>query len=82
MQCGLSPSVRQLIIFSEYPDLTIYNYFAQPEKVKVMSNWDEVVALLKKSHPGRAAVAIYPNADIQYCSTSSGSKVLSFFSRD
>jgi nickel-dependent lactate racemase len=81
MQCGLSPAIRQLIIFSEYPDLAIYNYFAQREKVRVMSKWDEVIALLKKSHPGSARVAIYPNADIQYCSTSSGSKVLSFFSR-
>jgi len=78
MQCGLPASVNRLIIYNEYPDLTIYGYFAQPEKVMVMTKWSDVLDLLEKSHPGHASVAVYPNADIQYCSKNSGSSVLNF----
>jgi lactate racemase len=78
MQCGLAPNIQRLIIYNEYPDLTIYGFFANPEKVNLISDWDGVIARLQKTHPGKAKVAVYPNADIQYCSSSKGSKVLSF----
>ena len=74
------PNVNRLIIFNEYPDQTIFGYFAHPEKVVLISKWDEVLNLLKISHPGKAEVAVYPNADVQYCSTNTGSKVLNFIS--
>jgi nickel-dependent lactate racemase len=82
MQCGLGPTVRRLIIYNEYPDLTVFSLFAQPEKVQVVSKWDQVLWLLKQSHPNKATVAVYPNSDIQYCLTASGSKSLSFISSD
>jgi nickel-dependent lactate racemase len=82
MRCSLADNVNRLIVYTQYPDLTLYGYFSQPEKVTILSNWDEALALLKKSHPGFARVAVYPNADIQYCSTASGSNVLSFLSGD
>lgn len=78
MQCFLPERVTRLIIYNEYPDLTIFGYFAQPEKVLVLTKWSEVTALLEKEHPGQTAVAVYPNADIQYCSSNSGSSVLNF----
>jgi nickel-dependent lactate racemase len=78
VQCALAPNIKRLIIYSEYPDLTIYGYFAHPERVALMSSWDEVVQALQKAHPGKAEVAVYPNADIQYCRSASGSRVMSF----
>jgi lactate racemase len=60
------PQVRRLIIYNEYPDLTVLGYFDQPEKVVLLSRWDDVLALLEKSYPESARVAVYPNADIQY----------------
>ncbi len=77
MRCGLPRNVERLIIFSQYPDLTMYGYFAQPEKVKIVSDWGEVL----RSLPSKAKVAVYPNADIQYCSQAPGSKVLVFADR-
>jgi lactate racemase len=82
MLCRLGSNIKRLIIYTEYPDLTIYGLFAQPEKVKVVCQWDEVLSLLRQSHPGQASVAVYPNSDIQYCSSASGSKSLSFISTD
>ena len=78
MQCGLAPNVNRLIIYSEYPDLTIYGYFANPENVLVLSKWDDVLNELARSRDGTIKVAVYPNADIQYYSANKGSKVLSF----
>jgi lactate racemase len=63
---NLKANVRRLIIYNEYPDQTMPGYFAQPEKITLLSKWEDVVALLEKEYPGKAAVAVYPNADIQY----------------
>jgi lactate racemase len=78
VQCSLPDRVKRLIIFNEYPDLTVLGYFAQPEKVVLLTNWDEVLELLEKSHQGKTSVAVYPNSDIQYCSLNSGSSILNF----
>lgn len=82
MQCGLAPNIKRLIIFNEYPDLTIYGYFANPEKVAVITTWDAVLALLGASYKVDAKVAVYPNSDIQYSVNSPGSNVLNFISGD
>jgi lactate racemase len=63
---AIKPNVRRLIIYNEYPDLTVKSYFAQPEKIVMLSRWEEVLALLEKDYPESASVAVYPNADIQY----------------
>jgi nickel-dependent lactate racemase len=78
MQCGLPPQVKRLIIYNEYPDRTIFGYFAQPEIVVLLSKWNDVLDLLTKRHPGQAKVGVYPNADIQYCSAAKGSSILKF----
>ncbi|HSW57358.1 MAG TPA: lactate racemase domain-containing protein [Dehalococcoidales bacterium] len=70
--------LNRLIILNEYPDRTILGYFSEPQKVDLVSNWNAVLDLLKLSHPGAASVAVYPNAEIQYCSSQSGSSALSF----
>ena len=36
------------------------------DKVAAMSNWGDVLELLKKSHGDGAKVVVYPSADIQY----------------
>lgn len=76
MKCNLPPNVRHLIIFDEYPDLTMLDGFVQKEKVSLLSRWEDVLDLLKKEHPGKARVAVYPSSDIQYCSSNPGSKAL------
>lgn len=78
VQCALPDRVKRLIIFNEYPDLTVLGYFAQPEKIVIITKWPEVLELLEKAHPGKTAVAIYPDADIQYCSRNSGSSIMNF----
>jgi lactate racemase len=78
MQCGLGPNTNRLIIYNEYPDRTIFGYFAQPEKVVLVSQWNELLNILQKTHTGDVKVAVYPDADIQYCSTSKGSSALKF----
>lgn len=78
MRVTLAPHVNRLIIYNEYPDLTLYDYFTNPEKVMILSRWEEVLALLEKAYPADAEVAVYPAADIQYSAVNSGSKFLSF----
>ena len=58
--------VRNLIIFTEYPDAK-WNMFNEPNRVHVMYKWDDVVAFLQKSHGSDTKAGVYPNADIQYC---------------
>ncbi len=77
MKCNLPPNINHLIIFNEYPDLTMLDGFVQKEKVSLLSSWEEVLHVLKRSHPGKAQVAVYPSSDIQYCSSNLGSKALS-----
>jgi nickel-dependent lactate racemase len=78
MRCALSPYIKRLIIYNKYLDLTILDHFAQPERVVLTADWNEVLALIDRAHPGPVKVAVYPDADIQYSSRNSGSKILSF----
>ena len=66
---NLPEQVNHLIVFNEYPDLTITGCFAPEDKVLVIDNWDEVIRTLKQWHGDCSKVAIYPNAEIQYCSS-------------
>jgi len=59
--------VNRLIVFSEYPELSSRNYLEDSDKVLLVSDWNEVLKLLREKHGPGARVAVYPNADIQYC---------------
>ena len=60
-------NVKRLIIYSEYPEMAGRNYLQSTGKLAMMDNLDEVIAALQESYGTDARVAIYPNADIQYC---------------
>ncbi len=60
----LPPAVDRLIVFTEYPDIAGTSYLEPAEKVLQLSKWDDVVRTLREFHGDRAAVAVYPNADI------------------
>ncbi len=59
--------IRRLYVFSEYPDPTLLDYFQNRDKVALMTRWEDILKDLFSSQPKDAIVAIYPNADIQYC---------------
>jgi nickel-dependent lactate racemase len=67
LQKKVPPNVKRLIFFNEYPDLTVRHYLEDTDRVIMLDDWAEVLKLLKQSHGEHAKVAIYPNADIQYC---------------
>ena len=67
LKMKIPENVKRLIIFSEYPDLASRNYIEDKEKVVMMHNWADVLKLLEKDHGPGTRVAVYPNADIQYC---------------
>lgn len=63
----LAPHVKNLIIYTEYPEGRIVDRYAPiKERVMMTSNWDEVIEKLKSSSGENARVAVYPNADTQY----------------
>jgi nickel-dependent lactate racemase len=62
----LPANVRNLIIFNRYPDMTTLNHFGDREKVRIMTEWDDILAFLRAEHPGNPEVAVYPNGDVQY----------------
>ena len=61
------PSVKHLIVFTEYPDLAGRRYYEQSDKVMFMQRWDDVLQALRKFHGDKAQVAVYPHAEVQYC---------------
>jgi nickel-dependent lactate racemase len=67
LQMKVPANVNRLIIFNEYPEVASRNYLEKTEKVIMTDKWDDVAALLKQVHGDKAKVAVYPNADIQYC---------------
>ena len=58
--------VGRLIVFTEYPDLASKSWFGESDKVHFMYKWDDVLAMLEKSHGIGTRVAVYPSAEIQY----------------
>jgi nickel-dependent lactate racemase len=67
LQMKAPANINRLIIYSEYPELASRNYLEDTDNVVMMNDWDEVLKLLKAHHGPGTKVAIYPNADIQYC---------------
>jgi nickel-dependent lactate racemase len=61
------PNVKKLIVYSEYPERSCLNYMEDSDRVVMASKWSDVLGLLKERHGDSAKVAVYPNADIQYC---------------
>ncbi len=70
LKIKVPPHVNHLIIFNEYPDIASLGYFEEPDKVLLMNRWDDVLQLLQELHRADARVAVYPNAEIQYCAGS------------
>ncbi len=63
---GIPQHINHLITYTEYPDAKL-NRFEEPDKTLLMYKWDDVLQILQKSHGAGTKVAVYPNADIQYC---------------
>ena len=60
--------VNHLIVYTEYPDLANRAWFGEDsERVLFLSNWNDVLQSLEKTHGKDAKVAVYPCAEIQYC---------------
>jgi lactate racemase len=78
MQVKFPAKVKRLIILNAYPDKTILGYFAEPQKVLMVAKWDEALSSLNQDCGPDPKVAVYPNADVQYCSSQSGTSALSF----
>ena len=68
LQKKVPPNVKRLIFFNQYPELAARHYLEDTDRVVMLDDWAEVLKLLKQSHGKQAKVAVYPNADIQYCS--------------
>lgn len=62
----IPPQVNRLIVYSEYPDLAGLGFFQESPRLAPMNDWGEVLQTLQRAHAASAAVAVYPNADIQY----------------
>ena len=58
--------VNRLIVYNEYPHMGS-NWFDDDSKIIYCSRWDEVLQLLRETHGDNGVVAVYPNAEIQYC---------------
>ena len=67
LQVRTPPSVKHLIVFTEYPDLAGRGYFEPSDKVMFMHRWDDVRHALQEFHGDNAEVAVYPHAEVQYC---------------
>ncbi len=67
LQMAPPQNINRLIIYSEYPELAGRNYLQSTGKLAMMDDIKEVVTALQESYGDEAKVAVYPNADIQYC---------------
>ena len=67
LQMAPPQNINRLIIYSEYPELSGKNYLQSTGKLAMMNDMNKVVATLRESYGTNARVAVYPNADIQYC---------------
>jgi nickel-dependent lactate racemase len=67
LKIKIPANVKRLVYYNEYPELASRNYLENTEKVITVDNWPDVLKLLEESHGPGTKVALYPNADIQYC---------------
>jgi len=58
--------VNRLIVFTEYPDLQSCCWFGGRDRAIFLHRWDDVLKVLQEKNGNGAAVAVYPNAEIQY----------------
>jgi len=58
--------VNHLIVYNEYPHPGS-SWFDEDDKILYLDKWDDVLKELQKSHGADTKVAVYPNAEIQYC---------------
>jgi nickel-dependent lactate racemase len=67
----LPPNIPQyfnhLIVYTEYPDVASRTWYEETDKLIFLHRWDDVLQLLQESHGADTKVAVYPNAEIQYC---------------
>ena len=59
--------LSRLIVYTEYPDMAGRGWVPQGDNVLFLHKWDDVLKVLQESHGADTKVAVYPNADIQYC---------------
>lgn len=69
LQLRMKPpdNVNRLIVFSEYPELASRYYLEDRGNVILANRWEDVAAMLRQNRGEKVKVAVYPNADIQYC---------------
>jgi nickel-dependent lactate racemase len=67
LRMKIPDNVKRLIIYNEYPELASRYYLENTEKVIMTDDWADVLKLLEERHGPGTKVAVYPNADIQYC---------------
>jgi len=66
LQSAVPQHINNLVVYNEYPDPGS-SWFDEDDKILYFSRWDDVLKLLQKSHGADTKVAVYPNAEIQYC---------------
>ena len=64
IKASIPANINHLIVFTEYPDIAGLAYIEESPKLMMLTKWDDVLSVLKKSHGDKADVAVYPNADI------------------
>ncbi len=57
---------NRLLVYNEYPHPGS-NWFDDDDRISYCHRWDEVLSLLGETYGNHAKVAVFPNADIQYC---------------
>lgn len=65
-QVTMPEKVKRLIVYNEYPHPGS-DWFDDDTRIVYCRQWSEVLRLLRETHGNHAKVAIYPNAEIQYC---------------
>ena len=58
---------NHLIIYTEYPDIASRGWFEESDKILFLHRWDDVLQVFQEFHGADTKVAVYPNAEIQYC---------------
>lgn len=59
--------INRVIVYTEYPDLASRTWFGSPAKTMFVNQWDDVLKVLQETYGSDAKVAVFPNAEIQYC---------------
>jgi lactate racemase len=58
--------VKQIIIYTEYPDLASIGWYGNQDKITFAYKWADVLKMLEKDYPASAKVAVFPSSEIQY----------------